>query len=212
MTKVGCPTMPRMAPPPHAARISTLFPRGCQARRHDVEDNITSGCQAPPPRVGRIRALFPRGATFNIVGPKHAAYVDDRVPNNIENGTSAARGPYQQALPERSGLSRRSRKRSRTPPPQVACLWRRRPACACSRDGRTTNLRRGLSLVEIPILSAALPVSAPLGDVCDRKGPLVSPKSDRKIPKDGTSGGGGTLISTWLSSRRRNAVMEIPNS
>ncbi len=47
---------------------------------------------APPPHVTRIPAGFPRGATFNIVGPNHAAYVDVRVSNNIENGTSAARG------------------------------------------------------------------------------------------------------------------------
>ena len=87
-------------------------------------------------------------------------------------GTSAARGPYPRVVPERSGLSRRSRKRSRTPPPQVACLWRRRPACACSRDGCTTNLPMRPLPVEIPILSAVLPVRAPLRDVCDRKTPL----------------------------------------
>ena len=48
---------------------------------------------APPPHAARISALFPRGATFNIVGPIDPADVDVRVSNNIENGTSAARGP-----------------------------------------------------------------------------------------------------------------------
>jgi len=43
-----------LAPPPHVARIRASFPRGCQARRHDVEDNIIPGCQAPLPHAARI--------------------------------------------------------------------------------------------------------------------------------------------------------------
>jgi hypothetical protein len=39
------------APPPRLTRFRAPFPRGCQARRHDVEDNIMPGCQAPPPRL-----------------------------------------------------------------------------------------------------------------------------------------------------------------
>ncbi len=36
--------------------------RGCQARRHDVEDNVISGCQAPPVNapLARRRAAFGR--------------------------------------------------------------------------------------------------------------------------------------------------------
>ncbi len=49
---------------------------------------------APPPHATRIPTRFRRGATFNIVGPNHLAYVDVRVSNNIENGTSAACGPF----------------------------------------------------------------------------------------------------------------------
>jgi hypothetical protein len=45
---------------------------------------------AHPPGT-RIRTRFPSGATFNIVGPRVPADVDDRVSNNIENGTFAAR-------------------------------------------------------------------------------------------------------------------------
>ncbi len=56
------------------------------------------GCQAPPPHAGRFRTFFPRGATFNIVGPKNPADVDGRVSNNIENGTSTARGLYPPGL------------------------------------------------------------------------------------------------------------------
>jgi hypothetical protein len=82
----------RQPPPPHVARIRTTFPRGCQARRHDVEDNIIPGCQAPPPHAARIRTTYPRGATFNIVGLGHAADVEVRASNNIENGTSTACG------------------------------------------------------------------------------------------------------------------------
>jgi hypothetical protein len=70
----------------------TSFPRGCQARRHDVEDNIMPGCQAPPPHAARISARFPGGATFNIVGPRRLADFDVGVSNNVENGTAAARG------------------------------------------------------------------------------------------------------------------------
>ena len=47
---------------------------------------------APPPDAARIGTRYPRGATFNIVGSNHSADVDDRVSNNIENGTSAVRG------------------------------------------------------------------------------------------------------------------------
>ncbi len=54
---------------------------------------------APPPHATRIPTRFPRGATFNIVGPNHLAYVDVRLSNNIENGTSAARGSYPHDLP-----------------------------------------------------------------------------------------------------------------
>ncbi len=46
---------------------------------------------APSPQAVRISMRFPRGATFNIVGLARLADGDDRVPNNIENGTSAAR-------------------------------------------------------------------------------------------------------------------------
>ena len=46
-------------------------------------------------------ARFPGGATFIIVGPHHPADVDDRESNNIEDGTSAAHGPFPHALPER---------------------------------------------------------------------------------------------------------------
>ncbi len=65
---------------------------------------------APPPHVNgggfsvvrvspAFTACFPRGATFNIVGPNHAAYVDVRVSNNIENGTSAARDSFPHGPP-----------------------------------------------------------------------------------------------------------------
>ncbi len=47
---------------------------------------------APPPHVARIRTRFPRGATLNIVGSQNPADLDARVSNNIESGTSAARG------------------------------------------------------------------------------------------------------------------------
>ena len=45
--------------PPAHDRFRTHFPRGGQARRHDVEDNVISGCQAPPPRAPRFRMRFP---------------------------------------------------------------------------------------------------------------------------------------------------------
>jgi hypothetical protein len=49
---------------------------------------------------------FPGGATLNIVGPRHPAYVDVRVSNNVENGTSAARGSFPNAYPKgRDGSS-----------------------------------------------------------------------------------------------------------
>jgi hypothetical protein len=47
-----------------------------------------------------VCASFPRGATFNIVGPKLSADVNDHVSNTVENGTSAARGTLPRALPE----------------------------------------------------------------------------------------------------------------
>jgi len=46
-----------------------------------------------------FRTIFPRGATFNIVGPHHPASMNIHVPNNIENGTSTARGPFQHCHP-----------------------------------------------------------------------------------------------------------------
>jgi hypothetical protein len=55
-------------------------------------------CSGRPP----FGTLFPRGATLNIVGPCHRADVYVRVPNNVENGTSAARDPFPHVLPERS--------------------------------------------------------------------------------------------------------------
>jgi hypothetical protein len=32
--------------------------RGCQARRHDIEDNVISGCQAPPVNATAPRRLW----------------------------------------------------------------------------------------------------------------------------------------------------------
>jgi hypothetical protein len=52
---------------PVSTPVSVLVPRvgaaarGCQARRHDVEDNVMSGCQAPPvnaPLARRRAALY----------------------------------------------------------------------------------------------------------------------------------------------------------
>ena len=43
-------------------------------------------------RTLTFRASLPRGATLNIVCPHHPADVNVRVSNNVENGTSAARG------------------------------------------------------------------------------------------------------------------------
>ena len=45
-----------------------------------------------PALRARFRARFLRGATFNIVGPMPPADGVFRVSNNIENGTSTARG------------------------------------------------------------------------------------------------------------------------
>jgi hypothetical protein len=53
---------------PVSVPASVLVPRGgaaargCQARRHDVEDNVISGCQAPPVKApaARRRAAFMR--------------------------------------------------------------------------------------------------------------------------------------------------------
>ncbi len=56
----------------------------------------------PPPHAARFRTRFPGGATLNIVGPRLPADVDDRAPNNVENGTAAARGTFPHALPGRS--------------------------------------------------------------------------------------------------------------
>jgi hypothetical protein len=47
---------------------------------------------APPPDAARISKRFPRGATFIIVCPNHLTDMDIRESNNIEDGTSAARG------------------------------------------------------------------------------------------------------------------------
>jgi hypothetical protein len=44
-----------------------------------------------------LLARFPRGATFNIVGLNRLSDVNVRVSNNIENGTSAARGSFPRA-------------------------------------------------------------------------------------------------------------------
>ena len=57
--------------------------------------------KARPVDAGRIRTRFPRGATLNIVGPHHLADRDTRGSNNVESGTSTARGTYQDAFPER---------------------------------------------------------------------------------------------------------------
>ncbi len=51
-----------------------------------------------------LRARFPRGATSNIVCPNHPSDRDVLASDNVQNGTSAARGPYQNALPVRSHL------------------------------------------------------------------------------------------------------------
>ncbi len=45
-------------------------------------------------------ARFPRGATFNIVCPNDFPDVIIRVSDNIENGTSAARGSFPRGFPE----------------------------------------------------------------------------------------------------------------
>ena len=55
---------------------------------------------APPPRVARIRTLFPGGATRNIVGSHRPTGGGTRAPNNIANGTSAARDTYPHNPPE----------------------------------------------------------------------------------------------------------------
>jgi hypothetical protein len=52
---------------------------------------------APPPHAARIRTRPPRGATLNIVGLHRPIDVEARVSNNVENGTSAARGPTRQS-------------------------------------------------------------------------------------------------------------------
>jgi hypothetical protein len=52
---------------------------------------------APPPHETRFRTFFPRGATLNIVGPDCLAEVTVLESNNIENGTSAARGSFPHA-------------------------------------------------------------------------------------------------------------------
>jgi hypothetical protein len=44
-------------------------------------------------------ASLARGATFNIVGPYHTTGVDVRVSNNVENGTSVARGRFPVCVP-----------------------------------------------------------------------------------------------------------------
>jgi hypothetical protein len=49
--------------------------------------------------VTRFRTALPRGATLNIVGSHHFADADIRESNNVENGTSAARGSFPQAPP-----------------------------------------------------------------------------------------------------------------
>ena len=50
--------------------------------------------------AGRVRTRSPGVATFNIVGPCRPAGVNVGESNNIENGTSAARGPHLRAFPE----------------------------------------------------------------------------------------------------------------
>ncbi len=52
-----------------------------------------------PPLRG-CRGTERRGATFNIVCPSHRADMNARESNNIENGTSTARGSYPHALEE----------------------------------------------------------------------------------------------------------------
>jgi hypothetical protein len=49
-----------------------------------------------------FRTRFPGGATFNIVGLRRFADGDVHESNNVENGTSAARGTFLSALPGRS--------------------------------------------------------------------------------------------------------------
>jgi len=71
-----------------------------------------------------LRAPFPRGATFIIVGPTHPAYVNVRESNNIEDGTSAARGPFPHKHLRRTRLvSERSTSAARE------TLWGSRPGC-----------------------------------------------------------------------------------
>jgi hypothetical protein len=56
-----------------------------------------------------FRTRFPRGATFIIVRPNLPADLVAGETNNVESGTSAARGTYQQALPLVVESDRRSR-------------------------------------------------------------------------------------------------------
>ncbi len=90
---------------------------------------------APPPYAARISTRYSRGATFNIVGSNHSANVDDRASNNIENGTSTARGPF----PSRGAATEFSLGRE---PQETSGLKSESPegaTCTCGRDARTTR-------------------------------------------------------------------------
>jgi len=87
---------------------------------------------------------YPRGATFNIVCPNRHADSDVRVSNNVENGTSIARGLSEDfevlcgagVPPAQCGRDGRTTMRGS----DVIRLWGSRPGCrAGGRKLKTQN-------------------------------------------------------------------------
>ena len=63
--------LPVSVPAPALVSREGAAARGCQARRHDVEDNVKSGCQAPPVDAPLPRSLQRSG--------RHSEF---RIPNS----------------------------------------------------------------------------------------------------------------------------------
>jgi len=71
----------------------------------DVKDAPSSNAESGTLRRAlTFRTRFPRGATRNIVGPFRPTDGGPRTPNNIANGTSAAREPDQPVIQNSSFL------------------------------------------------------------------------------------------------------------
>ena len=79
-------------------RKGTTADGGRRWRKHGDSMAGEAPGKATPPPHSRFPTRFPRGATLDIVCPRPTGELEEQRPNNIKNGTSAAHGPFREAL------------------------------------------------------------------------------------------------------------------